>query len=192
MLDQPQQRLIGQGLRAGDRAAWAALYDGYVADVWKFAARLIGGDPAAVDDVVQETFLSAARSAGGFDPERGTLWVWLTGIAQRQVALYWRQSARADRVRRLAISGAGEIQEWLNDTSEPETPWERHESADLIRGVLAELNPTYAGLLTSRYLDQRSIAEMIELFGGSHDSLKSKLARARCAFREKFVLLHRG
>jgi len=186
LLYHSQQRLVEIGLRLGDRAAWGALFDEYATDLWRFANRLIGEDSAAVDDVVQETFLAAARSARQFDPEQGTLWAWLTGIARRQAALYWRQAARAARVKQLAADGATGIQDWLIDTNEPERPWEKRETADLVRSVLAELGSDYAALLTAKYLDERPTAELLELFGGSAEALKSKLARARKEFRSKF------
>ncbi len=191
MLDQAQQRHIAGGLREGDRASWGALFDAFSQPIWRFTARLIGNNSTAIDDVVQETFLAAARSARQFDAEQGTLWAWLTGIAQRQAALYWRQDARAARIKALAESGSARIQHWLVDTVEPETPWEQRETADLIRSVLAELSADYAALLTARYLDVRPTTELIAMFGGTTESLKSKLARARKEFRGKFDLLTR-
>lgn len=186
LLDQPQQRQIAGGLRTGDRAAWGALFDAYATPLGRFVARLIGSDVTAVDDVVQETFLAAARSARQFDSEQGTLWSWLAGIAQRQAALYWRQAARAARIKELAASGSARIQDWLIDSVEPDAPWEQRETADLIRSVLAELSSDYAALLTAKYLDERSTPDLLELFGGSTEALKSKLARARKEFRNKF------
>jgi RNA polymerase sigma-70 factor (ECF subfamily) len=186
LLDPSQQRQIAGGLRAGDRASWGALFDAFAAPVWRFAARLIGADATAVDDVVQETFLAAARAARQFDPEQGTLWSWLAGIAQRQAALYWRQTARAARIKELAANGSARIQDWLVDTVEPDAPWEQRETSDLIRNVLAVLSSDYAAILTAKYLDERSTSDLLELFGGTSDALKSKLARARKEFRSKF------
>jgi RNA polymerase sigma-70 factor, ECF subfamily len=191
LLDLSQQHQIHLGLRAGDRAAWGMLFDGYAADLWQFTARLIGPDQTPVDDIVQETFLAAARSVRQFDPEQGTLWSWLTGIAQRQAALYWRQTTRASRIKMLAESGSARIENWLVDTVEPDTPWEQRETSDLIRHVLAELSADYAALLTARYLDERTTTELIEMFGGTAESVKSKLARARKEFRRQFELLTR-
>jgi RNA polymerase sigma-70 factor (ECF subfamily) len=191
LLDQSQQHQVHVGLRAGNRAAWGMLFDGYVVELWRFAARLIGTDQTPVDDIVQETFLAAARGVRQFDPEQGTLWAWLTGIAQRQAALYWRQTARAARIKTLAANGSEKIRDWLIDTVMPETPWEQRETADLIRGVLAELSSDYAALLTAKYLDERSTPELLDLFGGTAESLKSKLARARKEFRTKFEFFTR-
>ena len=98
LLSEQDQLVVVRGLRNGDRDAWTALYDGYSEDVWRYVARLLGADATAVADVVQEVFLAAARSARGFNPERGTLWNWLSGIAHHQVATYWRQGARLARL----------------------------------------------------------------------------------------------
>ncbi len=47
---------IAEGLRQGNRDAWLTLYDLYAEKVWCNVARLMGGDPASVADIVQETF----------------------------------------------------------------------------------------------------------------------------------------
>ena len=90
-MNKDAERDIAAGLQAGDRRAWLQLYDAYAKSVWQTVARLMGYDSPAVADVVQETFLAAARSAGNFDSGRGSLWMWLWGIARRQMALYHRK-----------------------------------------------------------------------------------------------------
>lgn len=76
-------REIAEGLQIGDRQAWLKLYEAYAESIWNNVARLMGFDSPAVADVVQETFLVAARSAKNFDHNRGSLWAWLWGIARR-------------------------------------------------------------------------------------------------------------
>ena len=98
-MNEQQERAIAQGLRAGDPEAWRTFYDTFCERVWRTAARRIGANSADVADVVQETFLAAARSAGQFDPERGPLWAWLTGILRNQVALQFRKKQRHERIR---------------------------------------------------------------------------------------------
>ncbi len=115
MLDEPTQLAVIRGLQAGDRDAWTTLYDSYSGDVWRYVARLVGPDAAAVADVVQELFLEAAKAAKSFDPARGTIWRWLTGIAHHKVAAYWRQTARAAKWRALAEARGDELGRWLND-----------------------------------------------------------------------------
>lgn len=191
MLDEQDQLAAIHGLREGRREAWTTLYDRYSADVWRYACRLMGPDAAAVADVVQETFLAAAQSAKQFDPSRGTLWSWLSGITHHRVAWHWRQTQRESRVRALAEAGADEIRAWLERTEPLDEVWERADLADLVRRVLAELPAEYAALLTGKYLDNRSLAELSQQWGSSADAIKSKLARARRQFRSTFEELTR-
>src|SRR5262245_52642122 len=95
-MDQDQQREVARGLRAGDAAAWRALYDALAERLWRAVARLVG--PAAdVADVVQDTFFAAARAARAYDAGRGTPWTWLWGIARNHIALYYRRRSRRER-----------------------------------------------------------------------------------------------
>lgn len=189
MLSPSEQLAVVRGLRGGDRGAWATLYDSYSEEVWRYAASLIGGDGSAVADLVQETFLEAARSARTFDPEKGTLWSWLAGIVHHRAAAHWRAVARTARLRDLAEAGEIEIRRLSDDRDSPVAAAERRELADQVRRVLAELPADYAALLTGKYLDERTLEELAEQCGGSVEAVKSKLARARREFREQFERL---
>ena len=189
MLSDQEQLDLTLRLRQGSREAWAALYENYSVAVWRYVARLLAGDAAGVADVVQEVFVAAAQSAVRFDPDRGTLWGWLIGIAHRQAALYCRKAERMHRWKKLAAAGAGEFRRWLDTSESPSEIGERRELADLVRGVLTELPADYAVLLTAKYLDERSIEELSQQLGGSIEAIKSKLARARREFRATFEKL---
>ncbi len=191
MLDEPDQQAVICGLRLGDRDAWSALYDGYSADIWRYVARLVGAEATAVADIVQETFLAAARSARQFDPQRGTLWAWLSGIAHHQSALYWRQINKVQRLKELVEARADELRRWLETSEAADEPWARLELADAVRGVLADLPADYAALLTAKYLDERTLDELSRESGGTVDAIKSKLARARREFRARMEVLVR-
>jgi RNA polymerase sigma-70 factor (ECF subfamily) len=186
LLDEPDQLAVIRGLRDGRRDAWIALYDGYSADVWRYVGRLLGGQAADVGDVVQEVFLAAARGARQFDETRGSLWSWLAGIAHHQVAAHRRKSGQAERLRSLVEAGTIDLRQWWDTSEAADEIWERHELADLVRGVLAELSADYSALLTAKYLDEQSLEQLAVRFGGSVEAIKSKLARARREFREKF------
>jgi RNA polymerase sigma-70 factor, ECF subfamily len=190
LLDSPAQHAIIRGLQTGDREAWTQLYDSYSLDVWRYAARCLGADAPAVADVVQETFLEAAGAARGFNPQRGTLWQWLTGIAHHKVTAYWRQASRTARLQKLAESQAFDVNRWLCDGQPATQPIEQRELADLVRGTLAELTSEYAALLTAKYLDEQSLSEMAAQWNSTVEAIKSKLARARTEFRAKFERLY--
>ena len=189
MLDEHDQLAVVRGLRAGSRDAWTALYDRYSADVWRYIGRLIGAHSGEIGDVVQETFLAAARGARQFDPGRGTLWSWLAGIAHHQAASFWRRSGRTARLRALAEERQGELRRSLDGPKLPDELCEQRELVDFVRYVLSEIAADYAALLAAKYLDEQTLEEIAQQFGISVDAAKSKLARARREFREKFKTL---
>jgi RNA polymerase sigma-70 factor (ECF subfamily) len=191
LLSDSEQRALAVRLRNGERDAWTVLYDAYSADVWRFAARLLGGDAQAVADVVQETFLSAATSAGRFDPERGSLWGWLTGIAHNHVSAWWRQRARAARVQELLEAGKLELRSCFDAAGLAEL-LQRQELVEVVRYVLAGLPTDYAALLVGKYLDDASLEDLAGRTASSVEAVKSKLARARREFREKFEYVERA
>jgi len=194
LLDSQEQLAVASGLRDGSRRSWAALYDAYSVDVWRYVARLLGSDPAAVADVVQETFIEAARSATKFDSSRGTLWTWLTGIAHHRVAAHWRQAQKMANLRSLVERRAEEVRHLLDATESSGGACRQNDPAELaalVRATLAELPADYAALLIAKYMDDRDLARLSEDTGGTIEAVKSKLARARREFRAKFDRLTR-
>jgi RNA polymerase sigma-70 factor, ECF subfamily len=188
-MDEHMEQIIAAGLRQGDCQAWTQLYEAYAQNLFREVSRLMGGNPADVGDVVQEAFLAAARSAKHFDPRRGTLWVWLLGIARTQVALYWRKhAARLAQARRWWAGLNGSAREWLSGATDP--PAEvlaTKELAVLVRATLAELPADYQALLTARYLDGISAEQIAGQTNSTGDAVRSKLVRARRSFREVYL-----
>ncbi len=186
----PEERQLAQGLREGRTDAWHALYEAHARPVWQYVARLMGPTAGEVGDVVQETFLAAARSARTYDPARGPLRGWIIGIARRQVALCYRKLKRQDRVKAaaewLVAKGQGVIH-WLERRQE--TPPEALASAELatlVRAALSELSTDHEALLSARYLDGVPVEELATREQSTVTAIRSKLARARRAFREVF------
>jgi RNA polymerase sigma-70 factor (ECF subfamily) len=189
-MDEQQERVVAQGLRAGKTEAWQALYDAYAERVWRAVARVLGPDSADVADVVQETMIAAAHSAATFDPRRGPLWCWLWGIARRKAALHFRKQERIDRLRRAGAwlaANNGCLLRWL-DGHGPSPPEEMLavELAALVRATLTELPQDYEMLLTAKYLDGEAVEAIAIRERTSESAVRSKLARARQAFREAF------
>jgi RNA polymerase sigma-70 factor (ECF subfamily) len=143
-------------------------------------ASLVGSDSEAVSDTVQETFLAAARGFDRFDSSRGTIWAWLTGIAHRQAALHWR------RVGRDRKASAGIPVEEITSDGDVVTRLLKHETIDVVREVLSELPAESAAILTGKYCDDLSIAKLVELWGGTTEAIRSKLARARRDFKSRY------
>jgi RNA polymerase sigma-70 factor, ECF subfamily len=189
-MDAHQEREIACGLQQGKPAAWHALYDAYARSVWQSVARLMGPRQSDVADVVQETFLAAARSARGYDASRGSLWCWLCGIARRQVALHFRREDRQGRLHHddaQAAAGRQQIARWLDDRQPaPADALASAELAALVRNTLSELPEDYETLLVAKYFDGASLQQIAGLENSTAGAVRSKLARARQAFRAAF------
>ena len=189
-MDEQRQREIARGLREGKTDAWLALYDAYCRKVWGHVTRLMGPHSDDIADVVQETFLAAARSAGGFHPARGSLWLWLGGIARNQAALHFRKRERLDRVRRQLDATEGrpgreEIARWLdNRESDPADALETAETVSMVRDALTLLPDDYERLLTAKYFAEATVEQIASVENTTTTAIRSKLARARRAFRD--------
>ena len=189
-MDKNTEREIAKGLRQGNRQAWLQMYEAYAEPVWRNISRLVGYDSAIIADVVQETFLAAARSARHFKPDRGSLWVWLWTISRRQVALYYRKqkpSASLRQAQNWWSSLDGETSDWIDAKAEmPPDVLQSRELATLVRRALTDLPSEYQSLLLAKYVDNQPAGHIAEQMTCSEVAVRSKLARARRAFRKAF------
>ncbi len=189
-MDKNTEREIAKGLQEGNRRAWLQLYEAYAEPVWRNISRLVGGDPTTVADLVQETFLAAARSAQNFRPDRGTLWVWLWTIARRQVALYYRKqkpNIALNQAQQWWAGLDGEKFDWIDaKTDMPPDILESQELTVLVRLALRELPGDYQTLLLAKYVDNQPSEQIAGQMDCSEVAVRSKLARARKAFRKAF------
>ena len=185
---------LADRIRSGDRRAWEALYDQHCADIWRYVARLVGDrSPELISEIVQEIFLAAARGAATFDSDRGTFWSWLAGIAHRQVAEHYRKQNRIQRGIQIAKTHhATQLASAVTSASTPVELLQQRELADIVRSVMRQLPEDYAALLTAKYMDLNSVEQICAQFGGTSDSIRSKLRRARAEFRGIFERLHEG
>jgi RNA polymerase sigma-70 factor (ECF subfamily) len=197
-MDPRHEQVLARGLAEGDPAAWGRLYDLYAQPVWRVVARLMGPTSTDVADVVQEAFLAAARSAKTYDPQRGSLWLWLCGIARRHVALHYRRVGQQTRVLEVsrkmqARSVNGELTTWLGHRQPlPADVLASAELATLVRATLTALSDDHGSILAARYLEDVSVEQIADAENCSLTAIRSRLARARQAFREKFTRLYSG
>ncbi len=189
-MDKKTEQEIAKGLQQGNCQAWKALYETYIEPIWKNVSRLVGGDSAAIADIVQETFLEAARSAKYFNPNRGSLWIWLWTIAKRQVGIYYRKqkpNVLLSQAQDWWMTLDGEKLDWIDTKADmPEDVLESLELAELVRCALRELPSDIQSILLAKYVDNQSGEQIAEQLNCSQEAARSKLARARKAFRRAF------
>lgn len=185
MTDGPDDAAIVGGLRSGDRDAWDALCQRYGARLWRYVARLIGSDHNAVEDVFQEALLAVAKSGRSLRPET-LLWPWLSRIGHNQAALFWRQRYRD------GVPDGPAVEPLASADGDPVAALARRETVETVRLLLAEMNADHVALLTAKYFDGLSVAEIVNLFGGTTEGVRSSLARARRDFRVRCERHHVG
>lgn len=172
------EREIVRGLQAGDSNAWAALCDQYGERLSRYVSRLIGTNEAAVADVFQETLLAVARAGRALHND-SRLWAWLATIGHNQCALYWRQHARTKT-------------EFLRDDGTAVESTDlliQQETIIAVRHILADMPADYVTVLTAKYAEGLTANEISRQLGQDSETVRSRLARARKYFRQRYEVL---
>jgi RNA polymerase sigma-70 factor (ECF subfamily) len=155
--DEPEDETLVTQVARQDIAAFGLLYDRYVRLVYALAARSLGAHEA--QEIVQDVFLQLWRSAGQFDPGRGSFGAWFTAIARHRVLGRLRAQSR---LRRFAVADAIELA--LAQAPDPspsiEEMAERAESADAAVRALHSLPPEQRRVLVLAYFGGMSQSEM--------------------------------
>ena len=175
-MDELTEVEIVGGLRKGDSLAWKALCDQYSRRIWAYVARLVGQDQSVVADVFQESLMAVARSGRNLN-DSSRLWPWLAAIAHNQVALHWRKHHRCQTELLATEPISGELT--------PEETMLRQENSEQVRSILVEMSPEHVSVLEAKYMDDMSVAEIVAAFGGTTESVRSRLARARREFSKR-------
>lgn len=164
-----EAELLG-GVVAGKPAAIAELFDRYSRLVRRMLIRTLGSD-FDVDDLMQETFLTAVRRAPTLrDP--GALSSFIVGIAIRQAK---------NELRRRAV------RRWIGLTQDDESP-ARGSDAVAREGVrhlnraLEQLDPSARVLFVLRHVEELELTEIARAEHCSLATLKRRLARAERRF----------
>lgn len=144
----------------GLRAAYAA----HGGELFRFALRSVG-DEAAAQDLVQEVFLRAWRSASSFDPGTGSLRVWLFAIAR---------NATVDAARRRGVRPSSVP---FTPAAEPVVP--DHVDASLRRWTVDEalrrVGEDHRVALVETYLRGRPYAEVAAELGVPVGTVRSRV-----------------
>ncbi|MDE2292059.1 MAG: sigma-70 family RNA polymerase sigma factor [Elusimicrobia bacterium] len=148
--------------RGGDRTAFGELVRRYEAAVFRLALR-ITGRRADAEDAGQEAFLRAWQALGRFDPGR-PFGPWLLKIAANR--------ALTAVERRRAGAGLEEAAEVAEDERDAE-------AGDRLRTAMSSLAPLDRAILSLRYEDGLSVAQVAETLDILEGAAKVRLFRAR-------------
>ena len=81
----------------------------------------------------------------------------------------------------------GKTSDWIDARADiPPDVLQSKELATLVRRILSELKPEHQSLLLAKYVDNQPAGHIAEQAGCTEVAVRSKLARARKAFRKAF------
>lgn len=175
--------------QAGDRAALGALFERYEERVKRIVRLRMGPKLRGVlesVDLVQETYLAAARGFDGFQgKERGSLIHWLARIAENQVrdaADRW-SAARRDSDREVSFgsrgaSSAGGAREPADRGASPSEEAAQKELREVYDACVAELPLRYREIVILRDYELLEWPEIVVHTGGSAHAAQELHRRA--------------
>jgi RNA polymerase sigma-70 factor (ECF subfamily) len=154
-----------------DRAARSLLFERHVTSVHRFVSRMRGSDQDAIDDLVQQTFLSAFQCAGNF--RGGNVRGWLYGIAANLVRNYARKEIR----RKTALKLVADIVPTSRGPGDPAT-------LARLPAAIAELPHDLRAALVLVDLEGQKGSDAAAALGVPAGTLWRRVFHARKALRE--------
>ena len=165
-----------------DQEALSALYDRHRSVVFSLALRILR-DRAEAEEVLTDVFFQSWKSAGGFDPLRGSVVGWLITLCRSRAID--RLRARGRRDASLAALAADPLQTVpLAAGAGPEESTEiRHRSARIL-AAMGALSTEQRGALELAYYSGLSHSEIAEKLGEPLGTVKTRIRQGLLALRE--------
>ncbi len=180
------EQLVRQAL-AGDGRGFERLVNRHRDAVFNLCYRMLG-DLDDADDCAQEVFIRVYGKLAGFR-FRSAFSTWLYRVALNTCRNFAVSSHRVRSRNMLRIdaspAGDGAPLEIGDSSGDPEVIFEREERAGAVERAIAGLPVKQRMLVVLRDVEGKSYEEIAELTAMKLGTVKSKLARARCALREK-------
>ena len=155
---------------AADRLG--TLFDAHQARLYGLALRM-SRDPEEARDLLQETFLRAARRPGSIPTADSAAEAWLVRVLVNLCR---------DRWRRLKVrQSAGPAPRWSLD--EPADPEATAQARSAVRKALAQLRPKTRAVVVMREIEGLEMGEIARLLGISEVTVRWHLATGRSRLR---------
>jgi RNA polymerase sigma-70 factor (ECF subfamily) len=169
----PEQLPVDQA-RAGQPAAWEALFRRYQLPLYVYVFELVRDEQAGLD-IVQETFIAAVRHLGGLreDAKFGS---WLFGIAHQKCVQRWRKR------RETLVEEIPETPDAFEDS--PGDLLIRREQETEFMNQLAQLPPAQRSVLLLHFVEDFSLEAISRITEAPLGTVKSRLHYAKKSLRK--------
>jgi RNA polymerase sigma-70 factor (ECF subfamily) len=162
--------------RAGEASAWDALFRRYQLPLYVYVFELVHQEQTSLD-IVQETFIAAARHIGGLreDDKFGS---WLFGIAHQKVIQLWRKHGGKEVL-------FDEVPESPDDfENSPDDLLIRREKEAEFMNLLNQLPLPQRSVLLLHFVEDFSLEEIARITETQLGTVKSRLHYAKRALRK--------
>jgi RNA polymerase sigma-70 factor (ECF subfamily) len=160
--------------RAGEAAAWDALFRRYQLPLYVYVFELTRHEQASLD-VVQETFIAAVKHIGGLR-EDGKFGSWLFGIAHQKVVQRWRKRTE------VLLDEIPESPEDFEDG--PDELLIRRETEVEFMNLLEQLPSPHRAVLLLHFIEEFSLEEIARITETNLGTVKSRLHYAKKSLRK--------
>lgn len=173
---------LAQRLKAREPQAMSELYDRYGRLAYSLIYRVVR-NPAAVEDLVQETFLRVWNRAQSFDPRKGALGPWVLAVARNRAIDYLRS------VDGRMAAGAMELDRLENPAlfSDFEDSALSLDRAKRLKGAFEKLTPNQRMVIELAYYEGMSQTEMADKLNQPLGTVKTWVRSALKILRDELT-----
>ena len=164
-------------MSAGDREAFATVFDRHQRTVYRFAMQMTGA-PDAAEDITQDVFVALARRAGDYRADAAALTTYLYGVARQ---LVWQRDRRQRRRGETALDAVDDAAVDAAASASPDPLDGLAQSARVgaLRRAILQLPPHYREVIVLCELHAVPYEEAARIVGCPVGTIRSRLNRGR-------------
>ena len=171
---------LAKELRERKSDAITQLYNTYVDRVYSLVYNQVDCDRDTAEEIVQETFYAAIKSASSFQGRSGLL-TWLCSIANNKVADHYRRKKR-ETDKKVMYAEYAQQNGHGHDVT---TAVESMENVESVKKALSALPLHYKQVLILKYVEGFSLSDISQMMLRSQKSVEGLITRARREMQDR-------
>ena len=187
---QSNVKLVHRMARGDERAAHE-LIEAHGDALFRFVLRRTGGCVEDAEELVQDTFVAAARLAATFDGSC-SVFTWLCSLARLKIGDRLKEQSRLKRTSdRPVLSLDDDTRKALRQIHDPAASLDdlvdRLDRVRMVQALLDSMTPEQREVVTLRYVEQFSIGEIARIMARSEKAVERLLERAKERPRQEML-----
>ncbi len=173
-----QERELVEGARR-DPEIFGELFDRYYSPILNYVVRRVG-DVALAEDLTSEVFIKAHSKLWQFQWRGISFSAWLYRIATNEIRSHFRSKKSTLSLDRLFETAGFDVADDLNlqeELLQAESELERHQDFLQVQAQMCSLPFKYQEVISLRFFEEKSLAEIAEILGKPEGTIKSLLSR---------------